>query len=265
MVDERVRQRLRDTTRFGDIRECERVDSTNRWLLDAAAAGAAEGLVAVADHQVSGRGRLGRVWEAPPGSALLMSVLLRPAGLPVDRFHLRTAAVGLAARQACREVAGFTPGLKWPNDLLVGPAKLAGILAEARDGAVVVGVGCNVAGAPPGAISAETAAGRPVDRGALLGALLAALERWYGRLGEVPAAYRAACATIGQVVRVSLPAGDLIGLAEGVDDDGRLLVRPPRWPVRAISAGDVVHLRPAPFSLGGLSPAAGEDHAVGES
>ncbi|HZQ88358.1 MAG TPA: bifunctional biotin--[acetyl-CoA-carboxylase] synthetase/biotin operon repressor, partial [Acidimicrobiales bacterium] len=85
-------------------------------MLDAAREGAPEGTVAVADHQTAGRGRLGRVWVAPPGASLLVSILLRPS-LPPDRLHLATAAVALSAAAALEEVAGFRPGLKWPNDL----------------------------------------------------------------------------------------------------------------------------------------------------
>lgn len=219
------------------------MDSTNRWLLEQAETGAAEGMVAVADHQSAGRGRLSRSWEAPPGSSLLVSVLLRPSGLDPSRWHLVTSAAGLAARAAVEAAAGFTPDLKWPNDLLAGGAKLAGVLAEARSGALVVGLGCNIAWAPPGAACCEAVAGRPVERAELLGALLESLEGWYGRWDDVAVAYRAACSTVGQAVRVERPGGDLVGVAEGVDDDGRLVVRPPGRPPETVAVGDVVHLR----------------------
>jgi BirA family transcriptional regulator, biotin operon repressor / biotin---[acetyl-CoA-carboxylase] ligase len=158
--------------RFAQVRRFAELDSTNRYLLDEARAGAAEGLVVVADHQTAGRGRLGRRWEAPAGTNLLASILLRPA-LAVDQLHLATTAMALAARQACKATVGLEPVLKWPNDLMVGERKLAGILAEAilagaipagaipagatgngegepragADGsmAVVVGIGLNVA------------------------------------------------------------------------------------------------------------------------
>jgi BirA family transcriptional regulator, biotin operon repressor / biotin---[acetyl-CoA-carboxylase] ligase len=117
-------------TRFGPVCRFTEIDSTNRYLLDEARAGAPEGAVAVADYQSAGRGRLGRRWEAPPGSNLLMSVLLRPA-LAVDELHLCTVAVALAAAVACERAAGVVVGLKWPNDLMVGGRKLGGILAEA--------------------------------------------------------------------------------------------------------------------------------------
>jgi BirA family biotin operon repressor/biotin-[acetyl-CoA-carboxylase] ligase len=140
-------------TRFGLVRRFAEIDSTNRYVLDEARAGAAEGVVAVADYQSAGRGRLGRRWEAPPRSNLLVSVLLRPT-VSIEQLHLCTVAVALAAARACERGAGVIPDLKWPNDLMVGRRKLGGILAEvvpAGNGptpAVVVGLGLNV-GWPP--------------------------------------------------------------------------------------------------------------------
>ena len=154
-------------TRFGPIRRFAEIDSTNRYLLDQARAGAAEGVVAVADYQSAGRGRLGRRWEAPPGSNLLASVLLRPA-LAADELHLCTVAVALAAVAACERGAGVAAELKWPNDLMVGGRKLAGILAEAlprgpggrRATVVVVGLGLNVRWPPPLGHAGADARGR---------------------------------------------------------------------------------------------------------
>src|SRR4051794_41904164 len=154
--------------------------------MELAGAGAPEGVVAVADHQTAGRGRLGRTWVAPPGASLLLSVLLRP-GLTTERLHLATAVVALAAAAAVDDVAGFRPGLKWPNDLVVDDRKLAGVLAEAdlsdaAAPAVVVGIGINLNWPdelPPEiatiAVAANHVAGRPVDRDAVLDALLAHL------------------------------------------------------------------------------------------
>lgn len=148
------------------------VDSTNRYLMDAAERGEPEGLAVVAQAQTEGRARLGRRWTAPDGSALLCSFLFRPR-LAADRFHLLTLVVALAARDACWEVAGVRAGLKWPNDLQCGNLKLAGILGEVQPGpgltAVVVGIGLNVSwpGSPPpgvptpGVPAARRAAGSP--------------------------------------------------------------------------------------------------------
>jgi BirA family biotin operon repressor/biotin-[acetyl-CoA-carboxylase] ligase len=245
IVDERLCAHLSATTRFNDVREFESIDSTNTYLLGEARAGAAEGVVAVADHQTAGRGRLGRTWTAPPGSALLVSVLLRPVDLHSDRRHLITAAVALAAARACRAVAAISPLIKWPNDLLAGDRKLAGILAEAERDAVVVGMGMNVASAPPEGVALEALAGRPVDRGDLLVALLEGLEELYRDLPAVVDLYREACSTIGRQVRVELPSGPLVGQAQGVDDRGHLVVRTSAGEVVVVSAGDVVHVRPS--------------------
>jgi BirA family biotin operon repressor/biotin-[acetyl-CoA-carboxylase] ligase len=216
--------------------------------------------VAVADHQTAGRGRLGRTWTAPPGGSLLASILLRPE-LPADSLHLVTAAVGLSAVDACRVGAGVEARLKWPNDLVVGDRKVAGILAEADLGsasgpAVVVGIGMNVNWPAPlpeeleaTATSLDRAAGRPVDREALLVELLVGLEARYAGLGHeagrraVASEYRARCSTIGRVVRVELTDESFTGTATDLTDAGQLLVTTDAC-LRTVSAGDVVHLRP---------------------
>jgi BirA family biotin operon repressor/biotin-[acetyl-CoA-carboxylase] ligase len=254
-IDERVLAEVARSTRFGPVTWVEAVDSTNRWAADAAARGDIGELVVVADYQTAGRGRLGRRWEAPPGAALLASIVLRPAGLEAARFHLLTALVALAGREACATAGGFVPDIKWPNDLLVGDRKLAGILAQTAPapaaggapGPVVVGIGVNLTAAPPGAITAAEAAGRPVGRDELLGALLAAADRRYGRWDEVAAEYVSRCATVGRRVRVEGGAGAVReGEAEGIDRAGRLVVRfDGAGESEPVSAADVVHLRPA--------------------
>jgi len=232
------------------------VDSTNRYVLDAAHSGEREGLVVVADHQSAGRGRLGRTWEAASGSSLLLSVLLRPRRA-VDELHLCTAAVALAMADAVRDVAGFTPALKWPNDLLAGGHKLAGVLAEADLGAsgvvrsVVVGVGINVSeqAIPPELTSTATAcnvvAGRSIDRRSLFDAFLLRLDEHLDTADPVLLAdYRARLATIGARVRVERSAGPLEGVAVDIDELGALLLETETGDTVTISAGDVVHLRP---------------------
>jgi BirA family transcriptional regulator, biotin operon repressor / biotin---[acetyl-CoA-carboxylase] ligase len=136
-------------TRFAEVRRFAEIDSTNRYLLDVARAGAPEGTVVVADHQSAGRGRLDRRWEAPAGDNLLVSVLLRPS-LPLGELHLCSAAVALAAADACGRVAGLMPDLKWPNDLVVGERKLGGILAEVVPNAPTGSVGSGAPGASGG-------------------------------------------------------------------------------------------------------------------
>jgi BirA family biotin operon repressor/biotin-[acetyl-CoA-carboxylase] ligase len=241
-----------------EIRRFAEIDSTNTYLRQEARHGAPEGLVAVADHQTAGRGRLDRRWESPPGANLLTSVLLRPA-CDSGHLHLASAAVAMAAADACLDVAGVEPALKWPNDLLVGGAKLAGVLAEAEfDGprlaAVVVGIGINVAWPGPaeaGGTCLDDAGGaaQPVDKAVLLDRMLEGLAARRPLLDDeagrraLADEVRRRCATLGQRVRVTLPAGELTGVATAIDDAGRLVVATASGP-RTVSAGDVVHLRP---------------------
>jgi BirA family biotin operon repressor/biotin-[acetyl-CoA-carboxylase] ligase len=210
--------------RFSDVRWFGEVDSTNRVAADLVRGGAADGLVVGADHQTAGRGRRGRSWESRPGSSLLVSVVLRPVP------PLVTLAAGVAAAEACEAVAGVAVDLKWPNDVLVDGAKLGGILSELVGDAAVVGLGLNLGWAPPGA----AALGPAVERDELLAAWLTALDAPHDWLAR----YRERCATLGRRVRVELPGGSVEGVADDVDDDGRLLVDG-----IAVAAGDVVHLR----------------------
>ena len=139
-----------------------------------------EGAVAVTEEQTEGRGRLGREWQAPRGSSVLCSVLLRPT-LPVERWPELSLVAGGAVAEAVR-AAGVEPTVKHPNDVLVGGRKLAGILAEARDGIVVLGIGMNVLQAaeelPEGATSMRLE-GSTVGRAVLLVAVFAELETAY--------------------------------------------------------------------------------------
>jgi BirA family biotin operon repressor/biotin-[acetyl-CoA-carboxylase] ligase len=139
-----------------------------------------EGTVAATEEQTEGRGRLGREWHAPRGSSVLASVLLRP-GLPLERWPELSLVAGRAVADAVR-AAGVEPTVKHPNDVLVGGRKVAGILAEARDGVVVLGMGVNVAQAaselPEGATSLRLE-GSTVGRAELLAAVLAELEAAY--------------------------------------------------------------------------------------
>lgn len=249
--------------------------STNADLLARAAAepGAPEGQVLVAEEQTAGRGRLGRTWTSVPGAALTFSVLLRPATVPPARRGWLPLLAGVAVASAVRSVTeggagagggkGVDAVLKWPNDVLAGDRKLAGILAEqSPDGsAVVIGTGINVAtpadalpaspaGVPATSLLAEGAA---VAREPLLAEVLRQLERWYLAFRADPDpvrtglldAYRPLCTTLGQRVRVELPNGRFMtGVASGIDADGRLLVADnPDDPPLAISAGEVVHVR----------------------
>ena len=254
-------------TRFTDVRAVEVTGSTNADLLAEAADGAPEGIVLVADHQTAGRGRLDRTWSAPPGSALLVSVLLRPTLAP-EQAHAVGLAGGIAACDACAELTGVSPGLKWPNDLVaVGDErwrdrKLAGLLTETIVGggglrAVVLGMGLNLTwdGAPPpelaaGAVTLEELAGADVDRERMLVVWLrrldAELELLAGSDGRARLAARARdrSATLGRRVSVERPDGALTGTATDVTASGHLVVAPDDdGPAVAVAVGDVVHLR----------------------
>lgn len=207
--------------------------STNTDLLAAADAGAPDRTVLAAAHQTAGRGRLDRRWEAPPGTNLLVSLLLRAVPEPASDL---TRRVGLAAVDAAREVAGADVRLKWPNDLLLDGRKLAGVLAQrSPDGPVVVGIGCNVGWAPEGA-----ACLREVDPDVTVDRLLAALLARYDRLpDDIHARYLEALDTLGRSVRCELPNETIEGRAVDVERDGRLVVLDACAVTHRIDAGDV--------------------------
>ena len=247
--------------------------STNADAAAAGQAGAAEGLVVVAEQQVSGRGRRDRQWVSPPRAGLTLSFLLRPgladaergwAPAPQRTWGWLPLLAGVALRETVQRLAEIDAALKWPNDLLLkggaGEAKAAGILAEVSGDAVVVGIGLNVTtradelpdttGLP--ATSLQLAGAKATDRDPLLRALLRSVARWYGGWRETGgdaemcgllAAYQRDCATIGREVRVLLPEGrEFTGTATTVDGDGQLMVRTADGE-RRVSAGDVLHVR----------------------
>jgi BirA family transcriptional regulator, biotin operon repressor / biotin---[acetyl-CoA-carboxylase] ligase len=168
--------------RFGrPYRYFEQCESTQREL----PADAPEGAIAVAEEQTAGRGRLGRSWSAPPRTSVLVSINLRPQVEPARLPELSLVA-GAAAAEAITAETGLDPEVRFPNDLLIDGRKVAGILAEARDDRVVLGIGINAnippEGLPePGATSLLAEAGAPVDRARLLAALLERLEAHYDR------------------------------------------------------------------------------------
>jgi BirA family biotin operon repressor/biotin-[acetyl-CoA-carboxylase] ligase len=233
----------------------DRVESTNTEAARQAAQGAAEGLLVLADVQTAGRGRQGRRWQAPPGTSLMASLLLRP-DTAIDRVALLPLLIGLAVVEACETlVSGAQLTLKWPNDLLADGRKCAGILVEVpATGAVVAGAGINVdwrdlrRPTELAAVTSLSELGRgPVDRWRLLPLLLDRFDRRYGAWRDDPRAflpaYRERCATIGQRVRVEQVDGrSLTGTAVGVTDDGALLIDVAGAPV-TVRAGDVHHLR----------------------
>jgi BirA family biotin operon repressor/biotin-[acetyl-CoA-carboxylase] ligase len=247
-------------TMWTDIRIVGATASTNTDVLRQAAAGAPEGLVIAAESQTAGKGRLGRTWQTRPGAALTFSVLVRPDAVPQASRGWLPLLAGVAVVSALAEVTSLAAKLKWPNDVLAGGGKLAGILAEQSGGAIVVGIGINVLGGEAELpVSTATSLQRcglgGTDRTVLLAAILRQFEHWYLRWRDVGPGdaensglrkeYLAVSATVGEQVRVQLP-GDrvLTGTAAGVDGAGQLLIDTDDGLV-AVSAGDVVHLRPA--------------------
>ena len=235
----------------------EQCPSTNALATEAAAAGAAEGLLVLADQQSAGRGRHGRTWSAPAGSSLLLSLLVRPV-VPAASLPLLPLLTGLVlAETAARHLPDTEVALKWPNDLLVGGRKAAGILVEGAGGAAVVGVGVNVdwrgVDRPEElgfATSLAEAAGHDVDRWRLLAGFLGVFSRRYEQWQELPAAfldgYRQRCATLGRQVRVAGLDGVAVeGAAVDIDRTGALVVRTEAGQTMSFNAGDVEHLRPA--------------------
>jgi BirA family biotin operon repressor/biotin-[acetyl-CoA-carboxylase] ligase len=209
--------------------------STNADLLDLP--DAPDRTVLVAGHQTAGRGRLDRRWEAPPGSNLLVSLLLRDLPDPPGEA---TRRVGVALAEGVRSLTGADARLKWPNDVLVDGRKLAGILAQgSAAGPIVVGVGVNVAWSPEGAARL----GAEVSTLDVLTALLRAFDALPPAIDD---RYRALLDTLGRRVRVELPVGELIGTAVDVELDGRLVVVDSCAITHRVDAGDVVHLRDSP-------------------
>jgi BirA family transcriptional regulator, biotin operon repressor / biotin---[acetyl-CoA-carboxylase] ligase len=219
------------------VRHVAATGSTNADLLAAGAAGMPGRSVLVADHQAAGRGRHDRVWEAPAGANLLASLLLRDADL-AGGPNAAVQRLSLAAIDACERVAGVTPALKWPNDLLVDGAKLAGVLAQSGDGFVVVGIGLNVRWAPPDAARL----GDDIEPLDVLDAMLRAFD---ALPPDLTLPYRARLVTLGRKVRVELPGGRFLeGTAIDVRADGRLVIDA-AGTEHVIDTGDIVHLRGA--------------------
>lgn len=225
------------------------VTSTNDVVATLADRGADEGVVAAADMQTAGRGRIGRRWMSPPGAGVYASVLFRP---PAEVAPLLTIAAGVAMADGIAAATGLVVDLKWPNDLLVGGRKLGGILAEASTSAdglprVVVGFGINVlpAALPPEiaarATSIEAELGRPVERATVLVECLDALWSRYDELrgrrcGAVLAAWRArGAATFGRVVEWDEGGRRRRGVAVDIDTAGALVVRAEACLERVIS------------------------------
>jgi BirA family biotin operon repressor/biotin-[acetyl-CoA-carboxylase] ligase len=222
----------------------DRTRSTNAVVAERARSGEPAGLVVVAEEQTAGRGRLDRAWVSPPRAGLTFSLLLRPV-LPPARWPWLPLLASVAVARALTSRAGVAAALKWPNDVLVDGRKVCGLLAEAVGGALVVGIGLNVTTRASELPHEHTTSlllqgARTTDRDTLLRAVLREVTGVLADEDAAKAAYRDLCSTVGASVRIELPAGaSLEGVADAVDDDGRLVVDG-----TAYGVGDVVHLRP---------------------
>jgi BirA family transcriptional regulator, biotin operon repressor / biotin---[acetyl-CoA-carboxylase] ligase len=255
-------------SRFADLRWVAETGSTNADMagLVAGAEPAAAPLVLVSDHQTAGRGRLDRTWQAPPGSSVLMTIAVPVGAIPESRRTLLSTALALAVHAVRPELS-----VKWPNDLVVpapeddplGYRKVGGILAEAINGPgdtdwVLLGIGLNVNWpAVPDelegiAASLNDVVGHELDREDLVASVLRRFdEEWLplveaGDIDGLLAAYRRCSATLGRRVLVQLPAGEIVGTATAVTDEGALVVEDGAGTTRTVTVGDIVHLRSAP-------------------
>jgi BirA family transcriptional regulator, biotin operon repressor / biotin---[acetyl-CoA-carboxylase] ligase len=228
------------------------VESTMDLAREAARRGWPDRSVFVCDYQTAGRGRRGRRWEAPAGAGLLFTLLLRSSDAPMQRTMLASVALS----EAIERLLGVEPSIKWPNDLLLGNRKLAGVLAEGYSGPaggyVLVGCGVNAnqdasdfASVGRAAVSLEQAAGRAVHRGELL---VVCLERFEGWLGLAPEARAAALRAewerrlwgVGRTLRIRDQGEEFWAVVEGVGADGALLARDERGVARRIVSGEIV-------------------------
>lgn len=239
-----------------DIRVFEQTTSTNDVIEKLARDGVREGVVVFAEAQTKGRGRLGRKWISPERKGLWFSVLLRPDLRPQEATQL-TVASATALRRAIQSETGLKPEIKWPNDLLVGGKKVAGILTELsaeldRVKHVILGIGVDVnlgAGEfPPElrkqATSLKIEAGRVISRPELAAAILRELDSDYaricaGKFSGIADEWEKHCTTIGKEVTVQIGDRKIRGRAESLDDAGALLLRTEHGRLETITGGDV--------------------------
>lgn len=260
MTEPEIRSFLGQTHCVGRSLRCfNELDSTNLRARQLAQEGAPDGTVVTADCQTAGRGRMDRSFQSPRGKGVYLTALLRP-NLPPERLLPVTAMAGVAVCDAVEELCGVRPGLKWPNDPVLGGKKLCGILTElslegetGRVQYLVLGIGVNV-GQTAGdftpevaemATSLSLALGHPVSRPALAAAELRALDRLYadllaGNLAPYLAAYRRDCVNLGKTVQLISPDGAReTARALGIDDDFSLVVRTEAGEEKTVRSGEV--------------------------
>lgn len=245
-----------DTALIGSrLVHLQETESTNEIAANLAGEGYPEGTVVIAEFQRSGRGRMGRSWTCPPSKGVLMSVVFRPLLSPSAVWRL-TFLSAVAVCRAIEVETGLKPGIKWPNDVLMGSRKVCGILSEMMaesDGVrhVIVGIGLNVNVSRrefpeelrDAATSLAEEGGREYSRIALARALLSELDSTYLKacedFDEILSEWKGRCVTLGRSVSVKSPWEDVRGFAEDVDYDGALLVRLPSGDMKRVIAGDV--------------------------
>lgn len=256
-MEQEIRRLLGNTSVIGrDILYFEELGSTNTYAKELALTDAPAGTVVIADCQTAGRGRMNRSFQSPKGKGLYLTVLLRPQ-LPPERLAQMTVLAGIAVCGAVERICGVRPGLKWPNDPVLGGKKVCGILAElVTDDSgrlcLVVGIGINVAQRREDftpevaemAASLEMILGKPVSRPALAAALLEELDRAYGALecgdlAEYRARCRQDCVNLGKPVRLMGPDGPEEAEAVDIDRDFGLVVRTPDGKEKAVRSGEV--------------------------
>ena len=242
-----------------ELRCFDAIDSTNTYIRQAALEGAPDGTVAIANQQTGGRGRMGRSFQSPRDKGIYLTALLRP-DLPPERLLPVTALAGVAVCDAVEEVCGVRPGVKWPNDPVLGGKKLCGILTElaveAETGTIqslALGIGLNVHQTPTDfspdvaemATSLDQVLGTAVSRPRLAAALIRALDRMYAalRAGDLPPyleALRRDCVNLGRQVQLIRPDGSReLAEALDLDEDFGLVVRDAEGNQRAIRSGEV--------------------------
>jgi BirA family biotin operon repressor/biotin-[acetyl-CoA-carboxylase] ligase len=253
-----IKQGLRTRAIGREIHLYPETASTNTLAMEMASQGAPEGAVVIAETQTGGKGRLGRKWVSPRGN-LYLSVVLRPR-LPTYKAPLITLTGAVAVASAIRTICRVQAGIKWPNDILVSGRKVSGLLTEMsaepdRIRHIILGIGVNVnmaLGELPSdvrhnATTLAAEAGKNIERTMLLQQVLRELDRWYGVLlqGEagVLTEWGRLNVTIGRRVSVSGPGGAFEGRAEGIDPEGRLMIRQDDGAMRTVAAGDVTILK----------------------
>ncbi len=256
-----VRERLAGLP-LAEVRFSAETGSTNDDAQSWLETGAGDASLVVADRQTAGRGRLNRRWITQPGAALAFSLILHPSPAEMETLALFSPLAGLAVCDGLAACCGLKAEIKWPNDVLLGRRKVCGVLAETswqadRLAGVVIGIGVNVApsAVPPAdellfpATCVEDALGRPVDRWALLAAILRAAFSWRRMLGsaEFFRGWQGRLAFKGEAVRVGTPESVIRGTLIGIDPQGGLVLRTAAGKQEVITVGDV-SLRPAEAS-----------------